>query len=99
MTMLILGILIGVVFTVLAYQPRGIKLAWFDWVLLALAGVLFVLAITNYQDSLKELEPTAAWFLLFSFGIPGVIFAAIVGVRAWRNSQASAPTLTDATTS
>lgn len=88
MLWLILGILIGVGGLYLANR-KDIRLAWYDWVLLALAVVFMLLAISNYLDSLAELEQRAAWFLLASFGLPGIILAAIVGVRVWRNKQAA----------
>lgn len=90
MTMLILGILIGAGFMLLLRQPGGIKLAWFDYILLAIAVVFYLLAFVNYSGSLEELEPNAAVFMLAAFGIPGLIFTAIVGVRAWRTRQPSA---------
>ncbi len=88
MLWLILGILIGVGGLYL-FNRKDIKLAWYDWVLLALAVVFLLLAVSNYTDSLAELEPRAAWFLLASFGLPGIILAAIVGVRVWRSKQAA----------
>jgi hypothetical protein len=84
MLWLVLGLLIGAVFVFMLLRPE-IKLAWFDWVLLVVAVVFFLLAIANYTGSMQELEPTAAWFLLASFGIPGLILAAIVAVRVIRN--------------
>ncbi|QPC84480.1 dehalogenase [Phototrophicus methaneseepsis] len=83
---LILGCLLGA--GALFLQSRSdIKLAWFDWLLLALAVVFYVLAISNYSDSMSELEPRAALFLLASFGLPGIILTVIVAIRAWRNRQ------------
>jgi hypothetical protein len=64
-----------------------ITLAWYDWVMLALAVIFFMLAISNYSDSMKELESRAANFLLLSFGIPGLLLVAIVGIRIWRQLQ------------
>ncbi len=86
---IIAGFLLGVGALYLRNQPK-IKLAWFDWVLLLLALVFFLLAIENYTGSMSELEPRAATMLLVSFGLPGLIFAAIVAVRAWRSTQKAA---------
>lgn len=83
---LIFGFLLGVGAIYLRRNPQ-IKLAWFDWLMLLGAIVFFVLAIVNYNGSMQELEPTAAWFLLVAFGLPGLILTAIVGIRAWRNMQ------------
>lgn len=80
---LVIGVLLGV--GALYLQRRGdIKLAWYDWVLLVIAVIFFLLAISNYYGSMEELEPRAATFLLLSFGLPGLILAAIVGIRTWR---------------
>lgn len=83
MLWLILGILIGVGGLYL-FNRKDLKLVWYDWVLLVLAVIFLLLAIANYSGSMAELEPRAAWFLLASFGLPGIILAAIVGVRVWR---------------
>jgi hypothetical protein len=88
MLWLILGILIGAGVVFVLNRP-DIKLLWYDWVILALALVFLLLAISNFNGSMAELESRAAWFLLASFGLPGVILAAIVGVRVWRNRQAA----------
>jgi malonyl CoA-acyl carrier protein transacylase len=89
MTTFIVGVLIGAAFVYLARQP-GIKLAWYDWLLLAVAVVFYLLAITNYSGSMEELEPSAAGFLLAAFGVPGLILTAIVAVRVWRSRQLAA---------
>lgn len=83
---LILGILIGAGFVFLINRP-GIKLAWYDWVMIVLAVVLYLLAIANYSGSMAELEPRAARFMLVMFGLPGLVLTAIVGIRAWRARQ------------
>lgn len=84
---IILGILIGAGFVFLLMR-KPVKMAWLDWVLLALAVIFALLAIQNYTASLEELEPKAAAILLVMFGLPAVIFSAIVGVRAWRSRPA-----------
>ncbi len=83
---LILGVLLGAGALMLRRNPN-IKLAWFDWVLLAVAVLFFAVAIENYNGSMSELEPRAALFLLVSFGLPGLILSAIVAIRAWRSNQ------------
>lgn len=84
MLWLILGILIGAGVVLMAIRPE-IKLAWFDWIIFFFAVVFVLLAITNYIGAMQELEPRLAWFTLASFGIPGLILAAIVVVRIVRN--------------
>jgi len=89
MTTLIFGLLIGAGFVYL-YSREDIKLAWYDWILLAVAVVFFLLAIVNFSQSRAELEPKAANILLVSFGLPGLILTAVVAVRAWRSREALA---------
>jgi len=84
---LVAGLLLGA--GALYVQKRGVKLAWFDWVILVVAVVFFFLAISNYYGSMEELEPRAAGILLLSFGVPGLILTAIVAIRAWRGSSRS----------
>ena len=86
---IIAGFLLGAGALYLRNNP-SIKLAWFDWVLLVLAVVFFMLAIENYNGSMSELEPRAATVLLAAFGVPGLILAAIVALRAWRSTQKTA---------
>jgi len=85
---LILGILLGVG-ALLLYSRKDLKLAWYDWAILVVAVVFYLLAIENYSGSMAELEPRAAGLLLISFGLPAVILTAIVGVRVWRNRKAA----------
>lgn len=85
-TTLIFGLLVGAGFVYLS-QRDDIELAWYDWVLLAIAAVFYLLAIVNFNGSRAELEPRAANILLAAFGLPGVILTAIVAVRAWRNRE------------
>lgn len=87
---IIAGFLLGAGALYLRNNPK-IKLAWFDWVLLILAVVFFMLAIENYNGSMGELEPRAAGVLLAAFGVPGLILAAVVAIRAWRSTQKAAP--------
>lgn len=84
MTTLLFGLLIGAVLVYL-YSREDVELAWFDWVLLIVAMVFYLLAIVNFNQSRAELEPKAANILLVSFAVPALILTAIVAVRAWRN--------------
>jgi hypothetical protein len=83
---LILGILLGAGALYL-FKREDVKLAWYDWLILVVALVFYLLAIENYSGSMAELEPRAAGLLLLSFGLPAVILTAIVGVRVWRNRK------------
>ncbi|HML22395.1 MAG TPA: hypothetical protein PKD09_12150 [Aggregatilinea sp.] len=86
MLWLILGILIGAGFIFLAHRSE-FKLAWYDYIILAVSIVFLLLAIANFSGSRAELEYKAANILLLSFGVPGLILMAVVGVRAWRSYQ------------
>ena len=85
---LILGILLGAG-ALFLFKREDVKLAWYDWAILVVALVFYLLAIENYTGSMSELEPRAAGLLLISFGLPAVILTAIVGVRVWRNRKAA----------
>lgn len=83
---LIVGFLLGA--GALYLQRRGdIKLAWYDWLMLVIAALFYMLAIANYSGSMEELEPRAAAFLLIAFGLPGLILTVIVVIRGWRSRQ------------
>ncbi|MBK9126153.1 MAG: hypothetical protein IPM16_23900 [Chloroflexi bacterium] len=86
----VLGLLIGGAAIYLAHRP-GIKIALLDWILLALALVFFWFALVNYSGSMAELEPRAAGVLLLAFGLPGLILAAIAGVRIFRSRGGQQP--------
>ncbi len=76
---LILGLLIGVggYWLVGWTRAKGVKIAWYEW-LIAVIGLLFALAaIQNFFASNAELEPGAAWILLALFGIPALVLGAI----------------------
>lgn len=90
MLWLILGIVIGAGIFYLASRPN-LNLAWYDWVLLALAVALALLAIQNYLASLAELEPRAARILLAGFGIPALLFGGAFGFRLWTVSKENEP--------
>ncbi len=93
MLWLVLGLLIGAGFVLLARQ-KHIRLAWYDWALLALAAVGALMAVQNYQASLAEHEPTAAVILLSAFGVPALLLAAVVAMRVWRSRETvAAPSL------
>ncbi|MCA9906523.1 MAG: dehalogenase [Anaerolineae bacterium] len=89
MLWLVLGLLIGAGVMYLARNAQ-IKLAWYDWLIAALAIILLLLGISNYFGSVSELEPGAAGFLLAAFGIPGLILAAVVILRVWRSARSAA---------
>lgn len=90
MMWLIVGLLIGAIAVYLA-QSRQLNLGPLDWVLLVAAVIFILLALANFTGSLEEREPLAATVLLASFGIPGLILLAVIGVRVWRKRSLASP--------
>ncbi|MBI4786010.1 MAG: dehalogenase [Chloroflexi bacterium] len=92
---MILGLIIGVGGWWLIGWTRSkkIRVAWYEWLLTALAVGFALLAIQNFSASIAELEPGAAWVLLAIFGVPALIFEAIAMFLVWRRQKGvKAPT-------
>lgn len=86
MLWLILGLLLGAGFFWLATSGK-VKLRWYEWILVVLGVILILFAIQNYNASQFEMEPRAAGIMLWLFGLPGLILAAIAGVLAFMRSR------------
>jgi uncharacterized membrane protein len=93
MLWLIIGLLVGASVVGLAWftQARGIRLKWYEWLIAAVVAVLAMLAIQNFDGSLQEFEPEAAWLLLGLFGVPAVVLAAIDWFLVSHHKKGSAP--------
>lgn len=93
MDWLIWGILIGLGAWALASwtRTRKLNLAWYEWLLLAVAVTFILLTYQNYTATMAELEPQAGPFMLFAFGVPALICAAIVGTLVWRRQKPATP--------
>ena len=82
---LILGLLIGIgaVWAV----NKGLKTAWYDWLLAAIAVIFAMATVQHYLGEIRTFEPTAAWMGSLIFGIIALIFAAIAGTLVWRRNK------------
>ncbi len=89
MLWLILGLLLGAGFFWLATSGK-VKFRWYEWILVVLGVILILFAIQNYSASQFELEPRAAGIMLWLFGLPGLVLAALAGVLAWMRGRKQA---------
>ena len=83
---LLIGIALGAGFMYLISRPN-VHLAWYDYILAGLGLLFAYLAIQNFLASFQEFEPTAAWVLLATFGVPALILFGIEIFRITRNSK------------
>lgn len=82
MLWLIVGLIVGAgaAWLVSWARARKVGIVWYEWLIVALAVALLLLGIQNFEGSMAELEPRAAWVLLGGFGVA----AAVLGAIAWR---------------
>jgi len=73
----------GLIFLIVWLRGRGIKLAWYEWLVGILGITTLLFTIQNYQASVAELEPTAPGMFLVVFGIPAVILLALAVFLVW----------------
>ena len=57
-------------------NKKNIKLAWWEWLLAAIAVLLLIFAVSWMAEGYMENEPHAAITFLWTFGLGAVIFAA-----------------------
>ena len=86
---LIIGLLLGAGFFWLATGGK-VSFRWYEWLLVVLGVILILFAIQNYSASQLELEPRAGGIMLWLFGLPGLILAAVAGVLAWMRARKAA---------
>ncbi len=73
----------GIIALWLWLRLKGVKVAWYAW-LIAIIGVLLVFfAIENARASLTEFENAAAWNSLLIFGLPGLLLVILSGLLVW----------------
>ncbi|MCF7635324.1 MAG: reductive dehalogenase membrane-bound subunit [Dehalococcoides mccartyi] len=85
----IIGIIIGIVVTVLLWllKRNNSKLTWYEW-LVGLIGLAFLLfALQNFFGSLAELMPDSANMFLLLTGLPGLVLLAVVWQLAIRRAK------------
>ncbi len=56
-------------------QAENLSVAWYVWLLMALALALGTLAVHHFFASREELEPKAAWIGLLLFGLPALLLS------------------------
>lgn len=54
-------------------KERSVKLVWYEWVLLILSNLAFVLLGQTFIASFQEGEPQAAWLSVVFLGVPIII--------------------------
>jgi hypothetical protein len=92
---LIIGLALGagVVLGVLRMRARGVRTAWYEWLLAAIGVLLIMFAIENARTFSAEFEPAAAGKSILIFGMPGALLilvsAALVLWRFIRRARAT----------
>ena len=74
----VIGIIIATLFFC-AYYFHGklnIKLAWWEWLLAAVAVLFFIFAINWMIEARMENEPQAGFTFLWTFGLAGILCVA-----------------------
>lgn len=67
----------GLVYLWFTLKEKGVKLVWYEWILIILGAVLYILMGQTFIASFGEGEPQAAWMSLFFIGIPIVLMAVV----------------------
>lgn len=69
---------------------RGIKIAWYEWLIGIVGLFLLLFTIQNYFGSLSEFEPEAAQAVLLVTGIPSILLLAVAISLGWRRNRSKA---------
>ena len=82
----IFGLVLGaaILAFVLWVRSRKIKVAWYEWLMGALALILVLVILQNFVASYAEFESTAAWMGLLFMGIPALILAVLAVRLPWQ---------------
>ena len=78
----IIGIICAAVFF-LAFtllKKNNINVAWWEWLLAAIAVLFLIFAINWMGEAYAENEPKAAITFLWTFGLAAIVFGAAAGV-------------------
>lgn len=90
---LIIGLVLGAAGWWLVSWTRSnkINVKWYEWVLIVLAVLMAALTVMDYTTLTREMEPAAAGVILWLYGIPALLLAAIaVGLIWWQNNKKAA---------
>ena len=73
----VLGFLLGggAVYLWFTLKENAIKLVWYEWSLIVLGALIYILMGQTFIASFGEGEPQAAWMSLFFMGIPIILIA------------------------
>lgn len=87
----LLGVMLGGVAVYLwgFFKEKAIKLVWYEWILVFLSFVAFLLLGQTFIASFGEGQPRAAWMSLVFLGVP-IIVMAVVTARSVQGRLASA---------
>lgn len=59
-------------------KKASLKLKWFEWILILVSYITFMLMSQTFIASFLEYEPQAAWLSLAFMGIPVLLMAVIL---------------------
>ena len=85
----IIGLVVGAAIMGLVawMRSKGLKVAWYEWLIGAIGLFLLVFTIQNFYGSFVENEPQAAPMMLLVIGLPSLVLLAIAGLLAWRRNR------------
>lgn len=61
-----------------ALKNASLKLKWFEWILMVLCYMFFMLMGQTFIASFQENQPRAAWFTLIFMGIPILLMGVVL---------------------
>jgi hypothetical protein len=77
----------GAVYLWFTLKEKAIKLVWYEWILIILGAVIYILMGQTFIASFGEGEPQAAWMSLVFMGIL-IILIAVGSFRSIKSRQA-----------
>ncbi|MCL2474908.1 MAG: hypothetical protein FWF37_02080, partial [Chloroflexi bacterium] len=85
----IIGVICAAVFFFAFYflNKKNIKLAWWEWLLAAIAVLFLIFAINWMGEAFAEDEPEPAITFLWTFGLAAIAFGAAAGVSYFLRNQ------------
>lgn len=82
MIWLILGIIIGasLLYLIMGVRNKKFEIAWYQWVLGIISVSMLLFTIQNYFGLRREIEDSAANFILMSVGLPALVLGALIWI-------------------
>lgn len=56
----------------------SLKLVWYEWILMILSFITFMLMSQTFIASFAEYKPRAAWFTIIFMGLPIIVMAVVL---------------------